>query len=370
MKRTIIPTKYEFPPEEVDFIMQNFREILETHAFLTMGKHCKAFEGAFAKYIGCRYAVSVNSGTGALEIILRALGIEDWEVIVPTNTFAATVFAVIRAGGRPVFADCTEDMTVDPRDVASKITSKTKVVVTVHVGGLISPHTYKLMEMCRDKRLYLIEDAAHAHGSMLDGKKAGRFGVAAAFSFFPTKVMTTGEGGMIVTNDDEIYHKAILLRDQAKVEGKNYHEEIGYNWRMTEVQALMGIAQLRHIERFIDRRNEIARIYDEGLAEIGSLSPLKVPSTVRHNFYKYIVFIKGHDPQELQRRLKDDYGINLSGCVYELPCHLQPAFAKFKQGDLRVSEELCRCHICLPIYPSLTDEEAHYVVESLKSCLS
>ena len=369
-RKYITATRYDFPAESIEFVLEHFREILQSRSYLTMGQYCALFEEEFACYVGCRHATSVNSGTGALEIIFRSLNVEGHDVIVPTNTFAATAFAAIRAGGRLIFADCGEDMTVDPQDVKKRITPRTKVIVTVHIGGLISPHTYELVETCRDKGLHLIEDGAHAHGSMLDGKKAGQFGVAAAFSFFPTKVMTTGEGGMVVTNDDEVYHKVILLRDQAKVEGRNYHEEIGYNWRMTEVQALMGLAQLRHVERFIDRRNKIARIYDEGLAEIQGLSPLKVPKTVRHNFYKYIVFIEGYDPHMLQRRLKADYGVSLGGYVYELPCHLQPAFAEFKQGDLPVSEDLCRRHICLPIYPSLTDEEAHYMVESLKSCLS
>lgn len=365
----IPPTRYYFPPESIDFILENFHNLLENGEFLTMGKHCEDFERKFAEYVGSRYAVSVSSGTAALEIIFRALCVKGYDVVVPTNTFAATVFALLRAGGRPIFVDCASDLTVDPDDVRKKITTRTRAVVTVHIGGLVSPYTHELKDVCDSKGIYFIEDAAHAHGSALDNKKAGTFGVAASFSFFPTKVMTTGEGGMITTNDEEVYRKALLLRDQAKVEGRNYHEEIGYNWRMTEFQALMGITQLENLERFIEKRNKIARTYDVELEKISSLSSLKIPNNVRHNFYKYIAFLEHYNQDELRRKLKAKYGISLGGYVYETPCHLQPVFKEYSQGGLPMSEDLCRRHICLPVYYTMTDDETMYVVNSLMRCL-
>lgn len=362
-------TKYYFSPESIDFILKKYREILETGTFLTMGKFCKEFEEKFANYVGSRYAVSVNSGTAALEIILRSLGVKGSDVIVTTNTFAATVFAILHAGGRPIFADCTRDLTLDPSDAERRITNDTKAIVTVHVGGLVSPHTLELKEICEKRGLALVEDAAHAHGSALNNKKAGKWGVAAGFSFFPTKVMTTGEGGMITTDDERLYEDALLLRDQTKVKGRNYHEKIGYNWRMTEFQALMGVVQLNDLDRFIEKRNDIARIYDGELHGLRSLSVLEIPSNVRHNFYKYIAFLNGNSPEDLQRELQEKYRISLGGYVYEIPCHLQPVFKEFNRGNLPLSEDLCKRHISLPIYFNMTSDEVMYVADSLRRCL-
>lgn len=368
--KKIPPTRYHFPTDSIDFIVENFREILETGAYLTMGKYCEEFERKIASYIGSRYAVSVNSGTSALEAIFSALDIKGADIIIPSNTFAATAFAAIRAGGRPIFADCLDDLTVSPEDVERKMTDKTKVVVTVHIGGLVSPRTYELIEMCENRGIYLVEDAAHAHGSMLDNKKAGSFGVAGAFSFFPTKVMTTGEGGMIVTNNEEIYEKTRLLRDQAKVRGENFHEEIGYNWRMTEFQALLGITQLGHLESFIMERTRIARIYDEAFKSTPSLKPIDVPLNVRHNYYKYIIFTtKEFNREFFSQKLRKEYGVSLSGYVYELPCHLQPAFKEYARESLPVSEDLCSHHICPPVYVTMNNEDAAYVANSMKKCL-
>ena len=368
--KKIPPTKYCFPPESIDFVTERFREILETGAFLTMGKYCEEFERKFASYVGSKYAISVNSGTAALEAIFTALDIKGTDIIIPSNTFAATAFAAIRAGGHPIFADCAKDLTVDPDDVKKKITDKTKAVVTVHIGGLVSPHTYELMEICENKGIYLVEDAAHAQGSMLDNKKAGTFGVAGAFSFFSTKVMTTGEGGIIVTNDEDVYDKTRLLRDQAKINGRNYHEQVGSNWRMTEFQALLGITQLANLESFIRERTRIARIYDDGLKKIPFLEPLEVPSNVRHDYYKFVVFTpKGFDRESLKQRLRKEYNVRLGGYVYDLPCHLQPVFKSYFQESLPVSEDLCSRHICPPIYVTMKDEEANYVVNSIRRCL-
>jgi dTDP-4-amino-4,6-dideoxygalactose transaminase len=164
--------------------------MLEARAFLTLGRHGEEFESRFATQIGVRHAVAVSSGTAALEIILRALKVEGREVIVPTNTFAASVFAVIRAGASVVFADSGEDLSVDPVDVARLVTRNTAAVMSVHIGGVISPAITQLKDICERREVPLVEDAAHAHGTSLHGKQAGAFGAAAGYSFFSTKVMT------------------------------------------------------------------------------------------------------------------------------------------------------------------------------------
>jgi dTDP-4-amino-4,6-dideoxygalactose transaminase len=228
---------YDFSLADIDFITTELRRLLESRNFLTLGQYGEQFERAFATYHGAPYAVSTNNGTAALEIILRALGVAGGEVIVPANTFAATAFAAIHSGARPVFADILPDMTLDPADTLKRLTPRTRAVISVHIGGLISPATLELAELCRAHKIFLVEDAAHAHGSALDGKSAGTFGIAASFSFFSTKVMTTGEGGMILTADEDICRKARTLRDQGKVNGANYHEIIGYNWRASSAMA-------------------------------------------------------------------------------------------------------------------------------------
>jgi dTDP-4-amino-4,6-dideoxygalactose transaminase len=368
----IVSTKPYFEPRSIDRILASFKQILEGESFLTMGKFCRQFEDQFAVYTGTKHAISVSCGTGALEIILNTLGVKGCDVIVPTNTFAATAFAVIRAGGNPVFADCGSDMTLDPKDLKSKLTNKCKAVITVHIGGLISPYTCEIADICRDRDIYLVEDACHAHGSMLNGGKAGTFGIAGAFSFFSTKVMTTGEGGMIVTNDEDIYRKSLVLRDQSKVAKgnyQNYHEEIGYNWRMPEVEALMGIAQLEMLDRFLERRNEIARIYDRELDGYENLELMRVPSGIRHNYYKYTAFLKNTNRDILYKDMKEKYDVSLGGFVYEIPLHLQPALSQYKNSDLPVAEDLCLRHICLPLYFTMTDEEALYTADSLRKTI-
>jgi dTDP-4-amino-4,6-dideoxygalactose transaminase len=362
----VVAQKYTFTPEDIELISSELRMLLEAGEFLTLGRHGERLEQEFARYHGLPWAVATNSGTGALEIILRTLCVVGKEVIVPSNTFAATAFAVIRAGGRPVFADILPDLTLDPSDAAARITANTAAVITVHIGGLISSATLQLAALCRSRNIPLIEDAAHAHGSNLDGRAAGSFGLAAAFSFFSTKVMTTGEGGMIVTGDESLYRQAQVLRDQAKVRGGNYHETVGYNWRMPEIQAIMGLTQLRRLDEFIARRQLIAAIYDSALAGVPGLQLMPVPALTRHNYYKYVVFLRGIAPDEISARLKQNHQVPLSGFVYELPLHEQPAFRSYYQGPLTVAEDLCRRHICLPIYPNLSDEEAQYVAAALR----
>jgi len=229
----------------------------------------------------------------------------------------------------------------------------------------------ELLTMAEERGVYVVEDAAHAHGSELDGKMAGSFGIANAFSFFSTKVITTGEGGMITTNDDEIAEKARILRNQGKVKG-NLIGVMGYNWRMTELQAIVGLEQLKLLPEIIERRRRVAKIYDDLLEKIRSLEALDIPENVKPNYYKYIVFLpKGRDPETLRTYLKEKYGVSLAGYVYEVPLHRQPVFREYVDdpNSYPTADDLCRRHIALPIYPQMTEEEAHYVIDSLKSAL-
>jgi len=368
----ITPLRPYFSDDDIDFIIHEFRNILEGKGFLTMGKFGEKFEKEFASYHGKKYAISCNSGTSALEIICRGIDVKGFEVIIPTNTFIATANAVIGAGGVPVFADIGPDMALDPEDVAKRITDKTRAIMNVHIGGYISPSMYDLIKICNTNNLLLIEDAAQAHGSMLDNKKAGTFGVAGGFSFFPTKVMTTGEGGMVITDDEDLYRKALALRQFGKTEKgiyQNYSEILGYNWRMTEVSALMGITQLCRLEQFIRRRTELANIYTKKLKEINGIKLMEISDRVHHNWFKYILFLKNQDRESLHKKLKNECGIDLSGYVYEIPLHKQPVLSEYTDGVFPVADDLCSRHICLPLFYSLTDKDVFNVVDSVKRYL-
>ena len=375
MKTKIPAAKIYFPGEDRKELLKQIDDILASGQ-LTLGKYTRDFEERFAEYVGTKYAIGVNSGTSALEIPLRALDVKGHSVIVPTNTFFATPASVIHAGGKVIFADVTENLCIDPASVRENIREDTKGVIVVHIGGIVAPRIKDIQEICKEHGLFLIEDAAHAHGSTLDGKMAGSFGDAAAFSFYPTKVMTSGEGGMITTNDKKIYERAQIFRDQGKAGFfGNVHTEMGYNWRMSEVHAAIGLSQFARLGEFIDDRRKIARIYDEGLKKMDAVTPIKIPSNVDSNYYKYVALLdngNGIDRADIKKELKEKYGVSLSGEVYELPCHLQPIFKDlygFRGGEFPVAEDVCKRQICLPVFATMTEEQAKYVVDSLKEVL-
>lgn len=371
MSLKIPPARIYFSEEDRRVILGQIDEALVSGQ-LTLGKHVKAFEECFARKLGARYAVAVNSGTSALEIPLRIFGVHDKSVLVPTNTFFATPAAVVHAGGKARFVDADPTtFAISLEGIKSRLTDDTAGVIVVHIGGIVTPELPAIRTFCQERNLFLLEDAAHAHGSSLNEQYAGTFGDAAAFSFYPTKVMTSAEGGMIVTNNPGIYEEALIYRDQGKADFfTNAHTHPGYNWRMSEPHAIIGHSQLNHLEEFVTARNRIARIYDEGLREIPALNSLPLPATSKSNYYKYIALLDASlDRGLLKKILREEYGVGLSGEVYEMPCHLQPVFAKYRDGEFPAAVDICRRHICLPVYANMSAGEASYVLTSLRSAL-
>ena len=364
-------SKPYFSEEDIDFITEKFRDILKGNSFLSMYKYGEEFESRFASYIGTKFAVGCNSGTSALELICRAIGVEGKEVILPSNTFIATANAILNAGGQPVFADCTDTMCLDAEDVKRKITAKTAAVIHVHIGGLVSKDILKLQNICKESNIHLVEDAAQAHGSSLNGIKAGAFGIAAGFSFFSSKVMTTGEGGMVSTNQASFVEKMKSMREFGKVKTDiyvNYHTSIGYNWRMPEVAALLGIRQLEALPAFIKRRGEIAKIYSEELSNSKDIQIIYPEEASESNYYKFIVILPNHDRAVIHKTLAK-HDIQLGGYVYEVPLHKQPVFAWVNNFSLPRTEFLCAHHICLPVFYSMSDGQARFVAKMLKEAL-
>ena len=365
-------SKPYFSEDDIEFIIEHFKDILHGNSFLTMYKYGEEFERKFAEFIGTKYAVACNSGTSALELMFRALNVAGKEVILPSNTFIATANAILNAGGIPVFADCDDKMCLDATDVAKRITPKTAAIVQVHIGGIISRSTLELQKICKEKGVYFVEDAAQAHGSSLSGTKAGAFGVAAGFSFFSTKVMTTGEGGMVTTNDSSMVEKMKSMREFGKVKNDiyiNYHTSMGYNWRLPEIAALMGIRQLASVTEFMRRRQEIAKLYDEELKDVPDIKIIHPETDSIHNYFKYIIVLPNLNRAIIHKAL-EEHGIQPSGYVYEVPLHKQPVFPEAHNISLPNTEFLSAHHICLPIFYSMADEQVRYVASTFKKILN
>lgn len=371
--KEIPPTKPYFPKEDIKTIQSDVQKILESGR-LTLGDYTKRFEAEFAETCRVKHAVAVNSGTSALEISLRTLGLSNSEVLVPTNTFSATAATVIFAGCKPVLTDVDpKTLCINLENVQKYLTPKTKAVIAVHIGGMICPEILAIEEFCKENHLFLIEDAAHAQGSTIDGLPAGSLGDAGCFSFYPTKVMTSGEGGMITTNKEDLTRKAVILRDQGKENfSSNIIVELGYNWRIDEISAAIGLTQLRRLSEFIKQRKEIAKYYVRKLSKINGIEPLNTAGNAVNNYYKYVAFLSSDIPREGFKKKLREKGVRCGGEVYWPPLHMQPIYQHLlglKKGDFPAAEEACNKMVCLPMYSQMTLKEAEYVIEKIEETL-
>lgn len=371
--------RLDYDDDEIEFIKNGIEQVLRS-GFLTMSTRVYEFEKQFAEFCKTDYALGTNSGTSAIEIALRSIGVAGGTVVIPSNTYMATALAAIKAGAKVIFTECEKNnLQMDPDDLAKKIRSDTKAVVIVHIGGIISDKIEKIKDICDQNNIRLIEDAAHAHGAEFNGVRAGCFGEAACFSFYPTKVLTTAEGGMMVTNNEQIYQKGIVLREHGKADHDfNVHIEIGDNWRFSEIHAILGIQQMKRAELILKRRRQLARYYDFLLKDFDKLKTINIPDNIRSAYYKYIVYLpEDVSRNELKLELINKYGVSLTGEVYSDPCHNQPVFKKYPdlianaESDVfPVTEYVSKHHACLPVYPGLSEAEIEYVVDSLKKVLS
>ena len=369
----IPPAKPYFPRSDINEMKMHLERIL-TSGNLTLGEYTKQFEEIFAASINVKHAIATNSGTSALEIALKTQKLkQEDEVIVPTNTFGATAAAIIYAGARPVITDInSKSLTLDANTLKNAITRKTKGVVAVHIGGLVCPEIEEMREICDDRGLFLIEDAAHAHGSQINGRNAGSFGSAGCFSFYPTKVITSGEGGMITTDNEDVASIARTLRDQGK---ENYSSNkivmVGYNWRMPEISAALGILQFRRLPEFIRNRNRIAEIYDKCLDEIRIERVVTPPNEV-NNYYKYTFFLPDGVDRERFKAMCRQSRVLYGGEVYWPPLHLQPAYRDFLTDNARfdTADKRCKHMVNPPIFSQMTSEQAERVIQVTRDSLS
>jgi perosamine synthetase len=361
------PARVVFSDADREAILALVDDALRTGS-LTLGPRTAELEEAFAQRHDAVHAVAVSSGTAALEIALRVLGVEGREVVVPANTFFATAGSVVHAGGTPAFADVAADtLALSAATTAAALTDATAGVVLVHIGGLVSPEVEAIRALCDARGVFLLEDAAHAHGASHGGRSAGTFGLAAGFSFYPTKVVTSGEGGMIVTSDEHVRDEARIYRDQGKagfVGGA--HVRMGAAWRMSELHAAVGLVHLRRLDEFLGVRRRVAARYDDALRGSEAITPLTPAVGSEHAYYKYPALLApGIDRDAVKQRLAEEHGIGLSGEVYARPLHLEPVFAGVEHGPLPVAEDVCARHVCLPLHSDMTDDEADMVLEAL-----
>ena len=357
----------KFSTEEKEKFYKYCDQIFE-EAYFTNHTFSNKFEGEFSKFAGTKHSLAVPSGTAALELALRTVGVKGKKVILPTNTFIATAIAVLNAGGTPVILDVEKDyFGLCPKALSDADLSEVAAVITVHIGGHISPHIKEICKLCDEKNIPLIEDSAHAHGAELDGTKAGHFGIAGCFSHFLTKVMTTGEGGSLVTNDQKFYDLAFSLkRFGFDPENSILHvNEGGTNFKFTEMQAALGLIELERINERIQKRRAIAKIYHENL-DSNKWNVLSDNKGGSGSYYKQIVLPKsGLTRDSIETKLKK-LEIPLTGGVYNTPLHLQPIMKSYVVDEnFPVADKFCQDHICPPCYPELSTEQVNHICESL-----
>lgn len=352
-------------------------EVIKKGMYWAIGPEIERFEKIVAEYVGTKYAMAFNSGTSALHAMLLACEIETGsEVIVPSFTFIATANSALFVGAKPVFADVEEKTYgLDPKDVEKKTSNKTRAIMPIHYGG-IPCQIKELKAIAEERKLLLIEDAAESIGASVDGKKVGSFGDASMLSFCGNKVITTGEGGMILTDSRDIYEKLKLIRSHGRLETENYFTSakvmdyvvLGFNWRMSTMTAALGITQMKKLGKIVELRRENSAYLTRKLSEIDGIMPPTEPKGYYCIYQMYTIRVKDGKKKRdaLQKHLADN-GIGTK--VFFEPVHLTQFYRegfKYKGGELPTTERLSEQVLTLPMYPALTHEEMDYMSNTIK----
>ncbi len=327
------------------------------------GKYVKLFEEAFSRYIGTKYGISVSNGTVALQLALLMLKIEAGdEVIVPTFTYIATVNAIKYIGAVPVFVDSVDSTwQMDSNNIKEKITRKTKAIIAVHLYG--HPCDMESIQiLCNKYNLYLIEDCAEAIGSEYKGIKVGNFGNIACFSFFGNKTITTGEGGMVLTNSNTLYKIGNQLKNQGLTEGYEYwHSMIGYNFRMTNICAAIGMAQLERIEEFIEKKRNIAKLYKNELKDL-PIDLHEEDKNVFHTYWMNSILVSSEKERKSLNSFLEEKGIETRPTFY--PAHMMPMY--LEKQKYPIAEKIGLRGMNLPSFPNLHEEDIIYICECIR----
>jgi dTDP-4-amino-4,6-dideoxygalactose transaminase len=351
-------------------------EVIRSGMYWTTGPKSKEFEKMIAEYLGRKYAVVFNSGTSALHAAVLAHRIKGGEVIVPSFTFIATSNALLMAGVKPVFADIEEKtFGLDPKSVEAVITKKTKAIIPVHYGG--SPCMIReLRDVAEDHKVLLIEDAAESFGAKIGKEKVGNFGDSAMISFCQNKVITTGEGGAVVTDSQDVYERLRLVRSHGRLENMDYfstwkemdYVTLGYNYRMSDITAALGISQLSKLDKLVQMRRRKASRLTAGIRRVKGVVPPRPPEGYHHIYQMYTVRVK--KGKEARDKLANYLGENgISGKVYFYPVHSTHFYKNVLKYRCRlpVTDDVSQQVLSLPIYPSMTTKEIDYIVDEIKS---
>jgi perosamine synthetase len=344
---------------------------------LSLGPKLPQFERAFAQYIGSKHAMAVNSGTSGLFLCMLAMGIGNGDEVITTPfSFIASTTTIMMTGAKPVFVDIDkENLNIDPEKIESAITEKTRAILPVEMFG--NPAGFdKIYEIAQKYNLPVIEDSCEALGSSLNGKKAGTFGKMSVFGFYPNKQITTGEGGMILTDDDNLVDMCISLRNQGRNKASSWlnHERLGYNFRLSDINCALGIAQLERIEQMKAKRQQVAKWYQEMLADDERLLVPNQPQGCDINWFVFVVRLadryKAEHRNMILQKMKEK-GIQVNN--YFPPVHLQPFIAEqfgCKVGDFPITEAVSERTIALPYYNNLKKDEVAIVCQTLKFILN
>lgn len=362
--------------------VKEVRKVLKS-GWLTTGKVTERFEELFKEYIGCKFAVATSSCTAALHLSLLAIGVKPQDEVITTPfTFCATANAIEYTGARPVFADIEEETyNISIEEIKKKITEKTVAIIPVDYAG--HPAQLKeIMKIAKQNSLYVIEDAAHALGSEYENKKIGSISHITCFSFYPTKNITTAEGGMVTTEEKNLAEKIKILslhgisRDawkRYKKEGSWYYEEVllGYKYNLTDINSAIGIVQLKKIEKFLKIREKYANIYGEKLKDVEEITLPKIKGNVRHSYHLYPVLLNTEKVNR-DRFIEDLKKEGIGASVHFIPVHLHPYYRNkynFKEGDFPVAEKVYKRIVSLPLYPQMKESDIIRVVKSIKKVL-
>ncbi len=333
---------------------------------LASGANVKCFEEAVARYIGAKHAAATSSGTAALQVAVEALGIGPGDEVITTPfTFIATSNAILFRGAKPVFADISpETYNIDPKSIKEKVTGRTKVIIPVHLYG--NPCDMgKITRICADSGILLLEDCAQSMGAEWKGRKTGSFGDAAIFSFYATKNLSTGEGGMVLTNNGNIRERAFLLANQGQ-KVRCEHQSVGFNYRMTEIEAALGMVQLSRLDDMNKKRIENAKFFGEQLEGVDSIELPKTEKGSRHVFHQYTLRVIDGKRDRLAEHLeKSGVGARI---YYPTVSYLQPAYAHLgvRAGECPEAEKAAAEVLSIPVYPSLSRAELEWIVKAIK----
>lgn len=348
--------------EEINAVVKALKE-----KRLSQGKYVEMFEKDFAEYVGTKYAVAFNSGTAALHCGLAAKDIKPGDEVITTPfTFAATANIIVLLRAKPIFVDVNpETLNIDPYAIEGVVTSNTKAIIPVHYAGQCVEMD-EIINIAKDHDLFILEDAAEAHGSSYKGKMAGSLGDAGTFSFYPNKNIVTGEGGMLTTNDDELARKARILRNHGQ-DGRYHHVDIGWNYKMMDLVATIGLVQLKRINFILKTKTERAEYYNRHLSKFDFIRPQTVRPYNIHTYMLYPILTSTQAQRNTLKSILEKAGVETRIAFPTL--HLQPIFQRlygFRYGQFPVAENASETVLCLPIHASLKQEDQDYIIDVIQ----